>query len=155
MHEKMQWLQIAALTLKIQCVADSLIKVFCAIFFNRFMTKAQLCKKIKMQTIQLQKERRQRQAFEDALLDMHEDDHSDLESIMNKTTKNDIPDNLKLLWDQQKSVLEKTTKSQYRWHPRCVDSKSRGEPPLYLQYGDDPLNRVYQHCYGYRLILCH
>ncbi len=56
---------------------------------------------------------------ETTLIDLVDEDNSDLMEIVKSTDIADVPPNLKLLWEQQMKQLSMKSSSGYRWDPRC------------------------------------
>lgn len=54
----------------------------------------------------------------DVLLEMQEDDHTDLSAIFKSSNRDDVPEDMHCLWEQQAELLTKTSKKGYRWHPK-------------------------------------
>ncbi|XP_020911089.1 uncharacterized protein LOC110248873 [Exaiptasia diaphana] len=71
---------------------------------------------------------------------MTEEDHNDLKSMMDNVKNKDIPENMKLLWEQQATIMSTASKTQYRWHPRimkmCIELYSKNPHVL------DPIRKV-------------
>lgn len=82
------------------------------------MSRQQLCHKIEQEKRKFEKERRLREKMEKEMLEMECADHEDLKSMLEQVKKEDIPEDMSLLWNQQKQILATSAKSQYRWHPR-------------------------------------
>ena len=53
------------------------------------------------------------------MIDLVDEDNSDLLEIVKSTDIADVPPNLKLLWEQQMKQLSMKSSSGYRWDPRC------------------------------------
>lgn len=82
------------------------------------MSREQLQKKIEKQKYLIQQEKRRNDRIEKEMLEMENEDHNDLKEIMSNINKEDVPDDMHILWEQQQKILKTTAKSQYRWHPR-------------------------------------
>lgn len=50
-------------------------------------------------------------------IEMEAEDHEDLSAIWNSLPKDNIPEDMKCLWEQQ-NKLARTKKNGYRWHPK-------------------------------------
>ncbi|CAB3976752.1 Hypothetical predicted protein [Paramuricea clavata] len=57
-----------------------------------------------------------REKFKSEALEMDVDDNDDLSSMMLSISNDEIPDNMKCLWDEQKKMIQRK-KNGYRWHP--------------------------------------
>lgn len=85
---------------------------------NRFLTRTEITLKLAKQRKELQSalqsERRLREKLEKELLEMEKEDHRDLQKIFESDKRNDIPEDMMVLWDQQKKILITHKKRQYR-----------------------------------------
>ena len=64
------------------------------------------------------REKRLFEKFQAELLDMEESDNTDLKSIMANVKMENIPPEMKLLWEQQTQILQTESVHGYRWHPK-------------------------------------
>lgn len=85
---------------------------------HRYMTKEEMAQKIANEKAKYLHEKRLRERFEKELLEMEKSDHADLSTLMDQVSKKDIPNDMLLLWEEQKKILTTTSQSRYRWHPR-------------------------------------
>ncbi len=92
----------------------------------RFLDQEGLERKIKMQRqiLKSDSKRESRNKIElvdeTTLIDLVDEDNSDLMEIVKSTDIADVPPpNLKLLWEQQMKQLSMKSSSGYRWDPRC------------------------------------
>lgn len=58
-----------------------------------------------------------REKFMSEAIEMETEDHEDLSAIWNSLPKDNIPEDMKCLWEQQ-NKLTRTKKNGYRWHPK-------------------------------------
>ena len=65
-----------------------------------------------------EKEKRKREELEAEMIAFEEEDHRDLKAIMSNANKENVPGDMKLLWEQQESILKASSVKGYRWHPR-------------------------------------
>ena len=49
---------------------------------------------------------------------MKNDDHMDLTRMFHDVNKNDVPDEMQSLQEQQSQILAIKSKNGYRWHPK-------------------------------------
>ena len=56
--------------------------------------------------------------YEEEAINVDEDYHNDLSSIINLVNTNDMPSDLTCLWDNQQKVLKANGKVRFRWHPK-------------------------------------
>lgn len=90
---------------------------------ERYLSAEGLARKVAIQKRQIKngkaRERRMQQKFEEELIAIEESDHTDLAwMIENLGNEKDIPTDMTSLWDQQKRLLETSSKKGYRWHPK-------------------------------------
>ena len=85
----------------------------------RFLDQEDLERKIKMQQQILKNDLKRESRNETELIELIEEDNSDLMEIVESTNIVDVPPNLKLLWEQQKKQLSMKSSNGYRWDPRC------------------------------------
>lgn len=52
------------------------------------------------------------------MLDMDSVAHTDLLTIMSTIYKNDLPENLSIIWEQQSKILATDSSHGYRWHSK-------------------------------------
>lgn len=58
-----------------------------------------------------------RKKFLSESMEMETADHDDLSTILNSLPNENIPEDMKCLWEQQKKLIY-TKKNGYRWHPK-------------------------------------
>ena len=75
--------------------------------------------KLKLKNCQA-REARWKEKFEDKLLELEEEDHNDLVHMMENHKAPEIPQDMKILWEQQQKILQTSYKKGYRWHPKLV-----------------------------------
>lgn len=63
------------------------------------------------------RERYWREKFLSEAMEMETADHEDLSTILNSLPNENIPEDMKCLWEQQKKLIY-TKKNGYRWHPK-------------------------------------
>ncbi len=85
---------------------------------HRYMSREQLVEKVRREQIQKEVEKRKRQRIEAEMVEMEEEDHMDLEKMMQSVDKKDIPEDIQLFWDQQIDILKTKSSNRYRWHPK-------------------------------------
>ena len=85
---------------------------------HRYMSREQLVEKVRREQLQKEAEKRKRQRIEAEMVEMEEEDHMDLEKIMQSIDKKDIPQDMLLFWDQQLDILKTKSSNRYRWHPK-------------------------------------
>ncbi|KAK3753777.1 hypothetical protein QZH41_014231 [Actinostola sp. cb2023] len=76
-----------------------------------------MAKKLKAAKV---REERLMAKFERELLAMEEEDHNDLKKMMEDNGKENLPEDMMTLWDQQKKILETSSSKGYRWHPKII-----------------------------------
>jgi len=59
-----------------------------------------------------------KQKFDDQCIEMDKEDHDDLAYIIRTVKKEDVPENMECLLEQQKQILQTTSNNGYRWHPK-------------------------------------
>ncbi|KAK3738201.1 hypothetical protein QZH41_012782, partial [Actinostola sp. cb2023] len=78
--------------------------------------------------------------MENEMIEMEKEDHFDLVEMMAGVNNNDVPEDMAILWEQQKDILQTSSSKGYRWHPRimkmCVEMYSKNPHVL------DPLRKV-------------
>ena len=77
-----------------------------------------LVEKVAIEKKAKEKEKTKREELEAEMIALEEEDHSDLKTIMSNVNKENVPDDMKLLWEQQESILKASSVKGYRWHPR-------------------------------------
>lgn len=82
------------------------------------MSKEELVEKVAIEKKAKEKEKRKREELEAEMIALEEEDHRDLKAIMSNVNKENVPDDMKLLWKQQESILKASSVKGYRWHPR-------------------------------------
>ena len=85
---------------------------------HRYMSKEELVEKVAIEKKAKEKEKTKREELEAEMIALEEEDHSDLKAIMSNVNKENVPDDMKLLWEQQESILKASSVKGYRWHPR-------------------------------------
>lgn len=85
---------------------------------HRYMSKEELVEKVTIEKKAKEKEKTKREELEAEMIALEEEDHSDLKAIMSNVNKENVPDDMKLLWEQQESILKASSVKGYRWHPR-------------------------------------
>ena len=83
-----------------------------------YMSKEELVEKVTIEKKAKEKEKTKREELEAEMIALEEEDHSDLKAIMSNVNKENVPDDMKLLWEQQESILKASSVKGYRWHPR-------------------------------------
>lgn len=87
----------------------------------RFLDQKGLQKKIAEQKKQLKSGlKRETRIKEAELIELIDEDSQDLMEIVQSTKINDIPPNLKTLWEQQMKQLSMKSPTGYRWDPRSA-----------------------------------
>ena len=59
-----------------------------------------------------------KEKFETESLQLEEEDHRDLSTILHNIDKSKVPHEMEYLWTQQKSIMATKSKRGYRWHPK-------------------------------------
>ena len=85
----------------------------------RYLDQEGLERKIKMQRQILKGDSKTESRNKTEMIDLVDEDNSDLLEIVKSTDIADVPPNLKLLWEQQMKQLSMKSSSGYRWDPRC------------------------------------
>ncbi|XP_078384471.1 uncharacterized protein LOC144666905 [Oculina patagonica] len=66
-----------------------------------------------------------RDKFHEESIEIESRDHDDLSSIFQGLPKEKVPEEMACFWEQQKRILNTTSKRGYRWHPKiirlCID----------------------------------
>ena len=52
------------------------------------------------------------------MVEMASEDHADLVQMMSNIPGKDVPDDLKVLWEQQQKIASTASDGGYRWHPK-------------------------------------
>lgn len=52
------------------------------------------------------------------MVEMASEDHADLVQMMSNIPGKEVPDNLKVLWEQQQKIASTASGGGYRWHPK-------------------------------------
>ncbi|XP_028418403.1 uncharacterized protein LOC114543743 [Dendronephthya gigantea] len=87
----------------------------------RFLDEKGLLKKVAEQNKQLKSSlKRETRIKEAELIELVDEDNQDLMEIVRSTKINDIPPNLKTLWEQQMKQLSMKSPTGYRWDPRII-----------------------------------
>ena len=58
--------------------------------------------------------------FHSESLDIEDEDHKDLTSIFDGIDSKEVPDDMKVFWEQQQKILNSSFPHGYRWHPKYV-----------------------------------
>ena len=89
---------------------------------KRYMRKEDVVLQLNQQKKQrFNAERREtywREKFETESLQLEEEDHRDLSTILHNIDKSKVPHEMECLWTQQKSIMATKSKRGYRWHPK-------------------------------------
>ena len=85
----------------------------------RYLDQEGLERKIKMQRQVLKSDSKRESRNRTEMIELVDEDNSDLLEIVKSTDIADVPPNLKLLWEQQMKLLSMKSSSGYRWDPRC------------------------------------
>jgi hypothetical protein len=89
---------------------------------KRYLSKEDVVSQLKQeQNAKKNAERREhywRQKFENQSLKIVNEDHEDLGKILEKVKKEDVPEDMECLLEQQRKVLNTSSKNGYRWHPK-------------------------------------
>ena len=90
---------------------------------ERYMTKEQLGMKAMHLQRKLknagEREKRLQERFEKELMNMDIDDTNDLQRMTSSNASDDnIPPDMKIMWEQQQKILQTKSKNGYRWHPK-------------------------------------
>lgn len=85
---------------------------------HRYMSKEELVGKVAIKKKVKEKEKRKREELEAEMIALKGEDHRDLKAIMSNVNKENVPDDMKLLWEQQESILKASSVKGCRWHPR-------------------------------------
>jgi hypothetical protein len=57
--------------------------------------------------------------IEKQMLELHDEDNEDILSIMQNVNKDKhVPEDMKLLWEQQAQILQTSSSYGHRWHPK-------------------------------------
>ena len=64
------------------------------------------------------REQAARARLECQMLDMAHEDHVDLSTMIANIDKKDVPEEMAVLWEHQKTIMGTTSSRAYRWHPK-------------------------------------
>ena len=59
-----------------------------------------------------------KEKFENESVQLEEDDHNDVAVMLKGVSKDNVPEEMTCLWEQQKKILKTNKKRGYRWHPK-------------------------------------
>ncbi len=68
----------------------------------------------------IEREKYWREKFHSESINVEDEDHKDLTSIFDGVDSEDVPDDMKSFWEQQKKILNTASPHGYRWHPKYV-----------------------------------
>lgn len=85
---------------------------------HRYMSREEILDKLSQEKRRRMREQAVRERVEREMLEMTEEDHGDLKNIMANVDEKDVPDEMSVLWEQQKKVLAASSSRAYRWHPK-------------------------------------
>lgn len=89
---------------------------------KRFLSREELVDQLKQEQLRRRnaemREKYWREKFNSESLVVDDEDHTDLFSIFKVTKQEHIPEEMACLWEQQRKMLETTSKHGYRWHPK-------------------------------------
>ncbi|KAK2555828.1 hypothetical protein P5673_022469, partial [Acropora cervicornis] len=99
---------------------------------KRYLTKEDV-------VLQLNQERKQRlnaekrekywkEKFLEESVQLEDGDHADLTTMLRTVPKENIPEELECLWEQQQKILTTRSKRGYRWHPKLYKNKIEEKP---------------------------
>ena len=85
---------------------------------NRYLSRTEILDK-------LTKEKRKRinrekviARLNSEMVEMASEDHADLVQMMSNIPGKEVPDDLKILWEQQQKIASTASGRGYRWHPK-------------------------------------
>ena len=89
---------------------------------KRYLTTEEIVSQLKKeQKVKKNAEKREKywkEKFDKFSVAMEEEDHGDLVNIMKQVKKEDVPEDMECLLNQQKKILSTSSKNGYRWHPK-------------------------------------
>ena len=59
-----------------------------------------------------------REKFEAQTIELESEDHGDFTSVLNSVDENKVPADMKILWEQQRKIINTKSQHGYRWHPK-------------------------------------
>ena len=86
--------------------------------YHRYLSREEILNKVTQEKKKHFKEQRAREHLESEMLHMDRDDHTDLLTMMSTIDKNDVPEDLSIIWEQQSKILATESSHGYRWHPK-------------------------------------
>ena len=81
---------------------------------HRYMNREQIIEKLEKEKQRRLTEERRRERIQSQMLELEKEDHHDMVEIMNQVTKDDVPEDMLLFWEEQKKILQTKSKCQYR-----------------------------------------
>ena len=70
------------------------------------MSREKVVEKVRREQLQKETEKRKRQRIEAEMVEIEEEDHTDLQKIMQSIDKKDVPQDMLLFWDQQLDIFK-------------------------------------------------
>ena len=84
----------------------------------RYLARDGLKKRINNQQKEMKADGKREKRMKEEMIEFLEDDSVDLKRILDEIKSDDIPPDMKLLWDVQIKQLSVKSPKGYRWHPR-------------------------------------
>ena len=72
---------------------------------NRYMSREEPLDKLTQEKQRRLREQKARERVEKEMLEMDPEDHQDLANIMKNVRKEDVPEEMSILWEQQKQII--------------------------------------------------
>ena len=85
---------------------------------HRYMSREEILEKLTQEKKRRMREQAGRERLEREMLDMTQEDHADLTTIMATVNKKDVPEEMTVLWEQQQKIIATSSSRAYRWHPK-------------------------------------
>lgn len=87
-------------------------------YLNRGEIQSQLSGEQKKRRKSEKRERYWREKYREECVEMEQEDHNDLNVMMEAIDEKNVPEDMACLWKQQRQLLHTQSKSGYRWHPK-------------------------------------
>jgi len=66
----------------------------------------------------IQREQYWKGKFKEQTIELESEDNRDLTETFKGIQDNEVPEEMKILWQQQQSILQTESHHGYRWHPK-------------------------------------
>ncbi len=87
-------------------------------YLERIDLEKQSDKAVKEKAKCTRREEYWKEKFHEQTSALEAEDHNDLISIINSVDDSTVPNDMKILWEQQQKIMNTSSPHGYRWHPK-------------------------------------